>query len=182
MDITIKSDLYRYLIVKTDLFSLIKALRIPGVAYMYFYRQACKVKKNSFRGICYRLILRHLSFKFGFQIPLGAEIGKGFYIGHFGNIVISPYAIIGENCNIAHGVTIGEISHGRMKGTPKIGNFVWIGTNSIIVGNVRIGTNVLIAPGAFVNFDVPDNSLVIGNPGKIISKSNPVYGYINNIL
>lgn len=42
--------------------------------------------------------------------------------------------------------------------------------NSIIVGGVTIGNNVLIAPGAFINFDVPDNSIVIGNPGKIITR------------
>ena len=51
--------------------------------------------------------------------------------------------------------------------------------NSTIVGNVKIGNNVLIAPGAFVNFDVPDNSIVIGNPGKIIEREeSPTSKYI----
>ena len=51
--------------------------------------------------------------------------------------------------------------------------------NSIIIGQVNIGNNVLIAPGAFINFDVPDNSIVIGNPGKIIEKeSSPTEKYI----
>lgn len=62
---------------------------------------------------------------------------------------------------------------------PIIGNNVCINANAIVVGGVRIGNNVLIAPGAFVNFDVPDNSIVIGNPGKIISRSSsPTAKYI----
>ena len=65
---------------------------------------------------------------------------------------------------------------------PKLGDYVWIGTNAIIVGKIEIGNNVMIAPGAFVNFDVPCNSIVIGNPGRIISKENATLGYINNIL
>ena len=57
---------------------------------------------------------------------------------------------------------------------------MWIGTNAVIVGNVRIGSDVLIAPLSFVNFDVPDHSIVIGNPAKIISRENAVEGYIEN--
>lgn len=54
-----------------------------------------------------------------------------------------------------------------------------MGANSIIVGGVKIGNDVLVAPGAFVNFDVPDNSIVIGNPGQIITRdSSPTKKYI----
>ena len=55
---------------------------------------------------------------------------------------------------------------------------MWIGTNSIVVGNVHIENDVLIAPNAYLNFDVPDHSIVWGNPGKIIEKSNATDGYI----
>ena len=71
---------------------------------------------------------------------------------------------------------------GKLMGCPVIGNHVWIGTGSVIVGNIKIGSNVLIAPNSFVNIDVPDNSLVIGNPCKVIMKENPCEGYINNVL
>ena len=54
-----------------------------------------------------------------------------------------------------------------------------MGQFSIVIGGVKIGNDVLIAPGAFVNFDVPDNSIVIGNPGKIISRiESPTKPYI----
>ena len=91
-------------------------------------------------------------------------------------------AVIGKNCNIAHGVTIGQANRGKLKGYPTIGDNVWIGTGSVIVGNINIGPNVLIAPNSFVNVDVPKNSLVIGNPCKVINKENPCEGYINFTL
>ncbi|MFY7814664.1 MAG: serine acetyltransferase, partial [Chryseobacterium taeanense] len=62
----------------------------------------------------------------------------------------------------------------------RIGNNVWIGTNAVIVGGIVIEDDVLIAPGAYVNFNVPNNSIVIGNPGKIIPKENPCHNIINN--
>jgi serine O-acetyltransferase len=119
-------------------------------------------------------------YKYGFQI--GGKIGEGFYIGHFGTIVKSTGATIGKNCNIAHGVTIGETFRGSAAGVPSIGDYVWIGTNAIIVGKITIGSNVLIAPGAYVNFDVPSHSIVMGNPGKIMPRQNPTEGYICNFI
>ena len=56
------------------------------------------------------------------------------------------------------------------------------GANAIIVGNINIGNNVLIAPGAYVNFDVPDGSIVIGNPGLIRRSQGATLNYINNTI
>ena len=174
----IKHDLYRY----NAQTSIIKGLKVPGFRYIYFFRKASKHKKLSLLGILYRLILKHLSYKYGFQIPISTKIGKGFYIGHFGTIIINSNAVVGENCNISPSATIGETNRGNLKGCPTIGDNVWIGTGSVIVGRINIGSNVLIAPNSFVNVDIPNNSLVIGNPAKIILKENPTGGYINNIL
>jgi len=106
------------------------------------------------------------------------SIGEGLYIGHFGSIIINPGAVIGKNFSISAGTLIGN-AQGKRAGIPSIGDNVFMGRNSIVIGGVRIGNDVLIAPGAFVNFDVPDNSIVIGNPGRIISKdSSPTKKYI----
>lgn len=70
--------------------------------------------------------------------------------------------------------------HGKNQGFPVIGDEVWIGTNAVIVGGITIGNNVLIAPNAYVNFDIPENSVVMGNPGKIYESENATEGYINN--
>lgn len=174
----IKSDLYRY----GGLVNLKKGMKIPGFRFMYYFRKASFYKRNSILGVYYRYKLNKLRYKYGFQIKTETTIGKGFYIGHFGTIVINPRAQIGENCNIAHSTTIGAANRGKYKGVPTIGNNVWIGTGAVIIGKISIGNNVLIAPNTFVNIDVPENSIVIGNPAKIISKTNATEGYINNIL
>jgi serine O-acetyltransferase len=178
---TIAADLYRHERL-TGWKGLLKGLMIPGFRYMYLLRKAASHPKKSFSGIFYRLFLRRYSYKYGFQIPVDTQIGEGFYIGHFGTIVINPNAKIGEGCNVAHGVTIGQANRGRLEGCPIIGNRVWIGTNAVIVGKIIVGDNVLIAPNAFVNFDVPGNTMVIGNPGTIVKKVDPTAGYIENIL
>jgi serine O-acetyltransferase len=178
MDRLIKADLYRY----GGQTSLLKGLQVEGFRYMYFLRKALQYKRRSPLGIFYRLLRRKYSYKYGFQIPLNTNIGEGFYIGHFGTIVINGNAKIGRNCNIAHNTTIGEVSRGKLKGYPTIGDYVWIGTGSVIVGNITIGNNVFIAPNTFVNMNVPENSLVIGNPARIIEKNNPTEGYICNTL
>ena len=70
-------------------------------------------------------------------------------------------------------------NRGKRKGTPKIGNRVWIGTGSVIVGKITIGDDVLIAPNAYVNCDVPSHSVVLGNPCIIRHKENATENYIN---
>lgn len=108
------------------------------------------------------------------------DIGPGLFMAHVSGITINPAVHIGKNCNIHKGVTIGRENRGKRKGVPEIGDEVWIGINATIVGKIRIGNDVLIAPGSYVNFDIPDHSIVIGNPGKIRHCDNATAGYINN--
>lgn len=181
MNKTIEADLFRYEGLKGKK-GFVKGLMIPGFRYLYLLRKCAMKKRFSIGWFLYRYLLYRYSFKYGFQISQNTEIGEGFYIGHFGPIVINSMAKIGRNCNIAHLVTIGQASRGKLKGSPTIGDYVWIGTGSVIVGNIKIGNNVLIAPNSFVNVDIPDHSIAIGNPCKIVSKENPCDGYINNVL
>lgn len=98
---------------------------------------------------------------------------------HFGNVVIHPDTVIGENCSIAQGVLLGSNNSKGKEGSPTIGNNCCIFANAIVLGGIRIGNNVLFAPGSFCNFDVPDNCIVIGNPGKIIQRdSSPTAKHI----
>lgn len=129
-----------------------------------------------------RNYLDRLSRKYHIQIPYDTQIGKGFYLAHFGRVIIHPKSVIGYNVNVSTGVVIGTQFRGKRKGSPNIGNYVWIGANAIIVGNITIGNNVLIAPGAYVNFDVPDGSIVIGNPGLIRRAPSATFSYINNTI
>ena len=181
MDKIIEADLYRYGGL-TGTKGLLRGLRIPGFAFLFFLRNCSRFKKYSLLWILNNIMWKRYFYKYGIQIPRSTQIGKGFFIGHFGNIVINEKAVIGDNCNIAHGVTIGETNRGKLKGSPTIGNRVWIGTGSVIVGNIRIGDNVLIAPLTYVNFDIPDNSVAMGNPGTILPHTGAVNGYITSIF
>ena len=96
--------------------------------------------------------------------------------------MINPKAVLGKNINIATGVTIGQENRGKRAVAPTIGDNVWIGTNAVIVGKITIGCDVLIAPNSYVNFDVPDHSIVIGNPARIITRENATEGYINRTV
>ncbi len=176
-------DLYRYTGKPLNTKNFLRTFFfVPGFRFIFFLRKASACGNSSFKRRFFWLFMRRMQMKFGFQISDRTKIGEGFYIGHFGTIVMTHNAIIGSNCNVNHGVTIGGTSRGKLHGAPIIGNFVWMGTNSVIVGKIKIGNNVMIAPGAFVNFDVPSNSIVIGNPGKIILKQNATSGYIKRIL
>jgi serine O-acetyltransferase len=109
-----------------------------------------------------------LTLLFGIHIPKTCKIGKGLMIHHFGGIVINPKTEIGENCTIRHSVTIGN-----RKGEddiPIIGDFVNIGVGAIIIGKIRVGNYVDIGANAVVLKDVPDNSVAVGIPARIISK------------
>jgi serine O-acetyltransferase len=121
-------------------------------------------------------------YRYGFQIPPHTRIGKGLHIGHFGTVVINGRATLGENCNIAHAVTIGQANRGKLTGVPVIGDRVWIGTGAVIVGNISIGSDVLIAPNSYLNGDVPDHSVVAGNPAQIMPRENATEGYICHVL
>lgn len=172
-------DLYRY--VGPECKKLTVRLRYilftPGIQYTYLLRKSQRSRFSLFRK-CWNLLLHIDKIITGIQIPPSTRIGFGFRILHFGNIVINPQAQIGYNCNISQGVLIGG-SDGAKKGYPVIGNNCCIFANAIVLGGIKIGDNVLIAPGAFVNFDVPENSTVIGNPGKIIPRpESPTRKYI----
>lgn len=181
MNRLIKKDLYRYGGL-SGFSGFITGLQIPGFRYTYFLRKSAMTSNRSPAGIFYRFMLRRCVYKYGIQIPISTKIGAGFYIGHFGNIVVNGHAVIGNNCNLSQGVTIGQANRGKLKGCPSIGNAVWIGANVVIVGRITIGDDVFIAPNSFVNFDVPSNSLIIGHKCEIKRYDHPTSGYINHIL
>ena len=116
-------------------------------------------------------ILRHYRRVYGIELPYNQCVtGGGIRMVHPWCITVNANAIIGDNVTLYKGCTIGEIREGKKKGNPTIGNNVSLYANSTVCGNIKIGNNVEIAAGAFVNFDVPDNSIVIGNPGFIHHK------------
>ena len=152
-------------------------LKSHALRFIWILRK-CQGSRNPFWRIWRKLMER----RYGLEISSGAGIGEGFYLGHAFGITVNPHATIGRNCNIHKGVTIGQENRGKRKGAPAIGDRVWIGVNSTIVGAVNIGEDVLVAPNTYVNCDVPSHSIVIGNPCKIISREGATKGYINRCV
>lgn len=145
--------------------------------YLKCFRKT-QSNSNNIWGKLYHKKLTRLTNKTGIWIPAEINCGKGMIIAHWGRIIMNPRTVIGDDFSISSGVVIGRDMRGKRKGTPIFGNRVAIKTGATIVGNVKIGNDVLIAPNAYVNFDVPDHSVVLGNPGKIYSKDNATEGYI----
>jgi serine O-acetyltransferase len=136
--------------------------------------------KTSFSSLFWRILLHFLSAKTGNEVPSGTTIGYGFFLSHTDPVYINSKVVIGSNCQVCQGVTIGQVNGGAKDGNPVIGDNCWLGPFAIVVGNVTIGDDVLIAGGAFVNFNVPSHSIVIGNPGKIIPGHSVSSRYLMN--
>jgi serine O-acetyltransferase len=171
----IKTDLYRY----TGTISL-KAfistyLWLPGFNYTFWFRI-----RSIYKFKIVSLILHRKKILFGIDLSQ-ANIGEGFYIAHHGTIVVNPLAVIGKNCNISQGVTIGKANTGPKAGVPVIGDYVYIGPGAKIFGNIRIGNNVAIGANSVVTNDVPDNGVVVGVPARVVSYEGSK-GYVNKVL
>jgi len=175
-----KTDLYRYYGDKGETI-LQRIFRPLELKYLYILRKLHS-ELNPLAYVWYKVRLHRMQKKTSIQIHETTKIGPGFYIGHTGRIIVNDNAVIGKNVNIATGVTIGRENRGERIGCPTIGDNCWIGTNAVIVGKINIGNDVLIAPLTYVNFDVPDHSIVLGNPGKIIPRENATEAYINKIV
>lgn len=145
--------------------------------YIKCYRKF-QVNQGNIWEKYYKRKLKRLENKTGFSFEYNRFIGDGLIIGHWGKIVINGMAQFGNQTFITHGVTIGRDIRGKRAGVPTFGDKVCIRANSTIVGKIHIGNDVLIAPNTFVNFDVPDHSIVIGNPAVIHYRANATEGHI----
>ena len=138
----------------------------------YFRKRA----KNKFALIlCAPIIIMHkllTDIVLGCEIPASTKIGHGFIIHHGRAIVLNKNVVIGNNVTLKHNTTIGnrESLLGEDLGSPVIEDNVLIGPHSIIIGPITIGKNSIIGAGSVVIKNVPPNSIVAGNPAKIIRK------------
>ena len=148
--------------------------------FYILYRRACTTSFAPLKLI-YKALFRIWANRKGLEVPVNQLIGGGLYMGHHYNITINPNARIGRNCNIHKGVVIGQTNRGTRKGTPTLGDQVWIGINAAIVGNITIGDDVLIAPNSYVNIDVPSHSVVFGNPCIVKHRDWATEGYVNHL-
>ncbi len=131
-----------------------------------------------------KFMTKRLRIQYGISIPWRAQIGPGFYIGHFGCIFVSPGVRIGRNCNISQGVTIGVSRRGKI-GAPTIGDNVYIGPGAKLFGGIKVGNNVAISANAVVARNIKSNCIVVNPSPDVIVTDNPSFaifgsqGYVN---
>lgn len=115
--------------------------------------------------VIYRLAWFLLSTFYGISINPVSNIGKGFYIGHFGTIQVR--GDFGDYCSVSQGVTVGSKGAGKSDGWPKFGSNVYIGAGAKVLGSINVGSDVIIGANAVVTKDVPNSSLAVGIPAKV---------------
>jgi serine O-acetyltransferase len=109
-------------------------------------------------------------FLTGIEIHQAAKIGPGFFIDHGMGVVIGETAIVGEDCMLFHGVTLGGTGKATGKRHPTLLDGVVIGAGAKILGNITVGRNSYIGGNSVVLQDVPDNSTVVGIPGRVVRR------------
>lgn len=178
----VRADLWR-VAGRSGAGALVTHLRwTPGFNYCFWMRTCAFLESRAgpwrpaarwARGVLFRRSLR-----FGIEIPPQTRIGPGLYIGHFGGLVVHPGTVIGRNCNLSQGVTIGRANRGDRAGCPVIGDDVYIAPGAKLFGRIRVGDRAAIGANAVVTHDVPDGAVAAGVPAKVISNEGSA-GYIN---
>jgi serine O-acetyltransferase len=146
----------------------------PSLYIIALYRCGHSIRKIKFSPLRWLFSILHLPFYIffsiitGIHIPRGCKIGPGLRIFHYGCIVLNPDTIIGSNCTLRHDVTIGNRKDDH--DVPVIGDNADIGAGAKILGAIKIGNNVKIGANAVVLTDLPDNSVAVGIPARVITK------------
>jgi serine O-acetyltransferase len=116
-----------------------------------------------------RLLSVWARFWTGVEIHPGARIGRGFFIDHGAGVVIGETAEVGDHCVLFHNVTLGGTGKYDGQRHPVVGDHVFIGTNAILLGPIRVGDHARVGANAFViNRDVPAHATVVGTPARIV--------------
>jgi serine O-acetyltransferase len=115
-----------------------------------------------------RVVSQFARWMTGIEIHPGATIGRRFFIDHGMGVVIGETTIIGDDCLIYQGVTLGGTGKEKGKRHPTLGTSVVVGTGAKVLGNIEIGDCVRVGAGSVVLKPVPPHSTVVGIPGRVV--------------
>lgn len=142
-------------------------LLYSGLHAVIFYRFSHFFYRHRWFFIA-RWISQFARFLTGIEIHPGATIGTGLFIDHGSGVVIGETAVVGDNCTIYQGVTLGGTGHEVGKRHPTLENNVLVGSGAKVLGPFTIGENSMIAAGAVVLEEVPPNATAVGVPARIV--------------
>ena len=155
--------------------ALIREQSLWAVAWYRFGRWLAQVPQPALRRVVlmpWWFLFRFFEMFTGVSLPLGAQIGPGLRIWHFGGIFINEGSVIGANCTLRQGVTIGN--RRADGGAPRIGDDVDVGAYAQILGDVEIGSGAKIGAMALVLKDVPSGCVAVGVPAKVVGAGEGV--------
>ena len=141
----------------------------PGIKAIIWHRIAHSLYNKNLKFLA-RMISQVSRHRTGIEIHPGATIGKRFFIDHGMGVVIGETTIIGDDCTIYQGVTLGGTGKDTGKRHPTLGNNVMVGSGAKILGPFTVGDNSKIAAGAVVLSEVPPNSTCVGVPARIVKR------------
>ena len=143
----------------------------PGFKAIMRHRIAHKLHQKGHYFLADR-ISKTTRKKYGIEIHPAAKIGSGVFIDHGMGVVIGETAVVGDNCTIYQGVTLGGTGKHKGKRHPTIGNNVLIGCGAKVLGPFTVGDNSKIAANAVVLQEVPPNCTCVGIPARIVRRNN----------
>ncbi len=139
-------------------------LLLPGPRAIFFHRLSHFLYKLRLFFLS-RFVSEFSRWFTGIEIHPGAKIGKNFIIDHGMGVVIGETTVVGDNCMVYHGVTLGGVvKEGRVKRHPSLGNSVVVGAGAKVLGAVVVGDGAKIGAGALVLTDCDENSIMVGMP------------------
>jgi len=142
----------------------------PGIHALIFHRVSHALYKRNFKWLA-RVISNLVRWYTGIEIHPGAVIGRRFFIDHGTGIVIGETAEIGDDVTLYHGVTLGGTAWKKGKRHPTLGNNVVIGAGAKVLGPITIGDGGRVGSNAVVTKDIPENSTVVGVPGRVVEQN-----------
>lgn len=145
-------------------------LTYSGLKAVRSYRRAHWFYQHKWFTIA-RIISQSARHKTGIEIHPGAQIGKGLFIDHGMGVVIGETTIIGDNCLLYQGVTLGGTGKDKGKRHPTLGDNVMVGAGAKVLGPINIGSNVKVAANAVVLSDIPENCTAVGVPARIARRA-----------
>jgi len=178
----IKSDIVKYK-KYSGKSALVLILTQQGLWAIITYRFYNNVYESKLPSFLKKIILffgviaqKWIEIVTGIQLPYSAKVGNSFYIGHFGHIIINANAVIGNNCNISQGVTIGVSGRGENRGVPVLKDNIYVGANVTVAGKIVIGSNSVLGANSLVVKNVEANTTVLGVPAvKINTNDSSAY-------